>query len=166
MNNSTPNSALDIVDEMTDRERRKLNLVVYNFSEKSERKADIEVFQALSSDVFKLTVTISKAVRLGPKVTNKHRPLLLTVEDIDDKNYLISHSHFLRHHNQFNKVFIVPDRTKLERIKHRNAVDELKQRRAKGKIGLLIRNGVVIKRQPHPSASSASSAGQNSDQSS
>ena len=51
--------------------------------------------QTLSDAVFKLDVSISKAVRLGQKITNKHRPLLLTVEDIDDKNYLTSHSHFL-----------------------------------------------------------------------
>ena len=159
----TSNNALDIVDEMRDRERRKLNLVVYNFAEGSDRKADIEAFLTLSTAVFKLDISISKAVRLGPKITNKHRPLLLTVEDIDSRNYLISHSHFLRHHDQYNQVFIVPDRTKLERIKHKKAVDELRQRRAKGETGLLIRNGVVIKRQPRQSASST---GQHSDQSS
>ena len=39
----TSNSALDIVDEMRDRERRKLNLVVYNFSEGPDRfHADLE----------------------------------------------------------------------------------------------------------------------------
>ena len=124
----TSNSALDIVDEMKDRECRKLNLVGYNFSEGSNPKADIKAFQTLSDAVFKPNVSISKAVHLGQKITNKHRPLFLTVEDIDDKNYLISHSHFLQRHEQYNKSFIAPDRTKLERIKHKKAVDELRQR--------------------------------------
>ena len=74
----------------------------------------------------------------------------MTIEELDDKNYLISHSHFLRHHEQYKIVFIVPDRTKLERIKHKKAVDELRQRCNKGETGLLIRNGIVIKRQPRP----------------
>jgi len=108
----TPHNALDIADEMRDRERRKLNMVVYSFSEKSERKADIQAFQALNSEVFKL-VSITKAIRFGPKVANKDRPLLLTVEDMDDKSYLISHSHFLRCHEQYSKVFIAQDRMKL-----------------------------------------------------
>ena len=94
---------------MRDRERRRRNLVVYNFSKGSDRKADIDAFKALSNTVFQLNLAVSKAIRLGPKVDNKIRPLLLTLEDYDDKNYLISHSHFLKWHDDHNKVFIVPD---------------------------------------------------------
>ena len=60
----------------------------------------------------------------------------MILEDFDDKNYLISHSHFLKKHDDFKNVFIAPDRSKLERIKHKKAVDELKQRRAKGETAL------------------------------
>ena len=57
----------------------------------------------------------------------------------------------------------MPDRTKLECIKHKKAVDELRQRRTKGETSLLIRDGVVLKRQLYLSPSSTS---QNSNQSS
>ena len=89
-------------------------------------------------------------------------------EDIDDKSYLISRSHFLRRYDQYNKVYIVPDRTKLERTKHKKAVDELRQRRAKGESGLIIRNGIVVARQARPSnnAGSSESDVQNENQSS
>ena len=87
--------------------------MVYIFLEGTDRKADIKAFHTLSMDVFKLDLGILKAVRLGSKNNNKHRPVLLTIEELDDKNYLISHSHFLRHHEQYKSVF-----TKLERIKH------------------------------------------------
>jgi len=48
-----------------------------------------------------------------------------------------------------NKIFIVaiPDRSKLEHLNHKKVVDELKQSGAKGETGLLIHNGVIIKRQ-------------------
>ena len=46
------------------------------------------------------------------------------------------------------QVFIVPDRSKLECIKHKKAVDELRQWRAKGETTLMIRNGVVVRRKP------------------
>jgi len=52
--NQSPSSALDVADEMSDRERRKFNLVVYNFSEDTDRKADIKAFHTLSMDVFKV----------------------------------------------------------------------------------------------------------------
>jgi len=167
-NIATSRSALDIVDEMADRERRKQNIVVYNFPECADRKADIDAFQTLCSTVFKLDTNICKAIRLGPKIANKHRPLLLIFEDIDDKSYLISRSHFLRRYDQYNKVYIVPDRTKLERTKHKKAVDELRQRRAKGESGLIIRNGIVVARQARPSnnAGSSESDVQNENQSS
>ena len=130
--NQTPTApgmtnSLDIVDEMADRDRRRCNLVVYNFGESDDRKKDIESFQGLCKDVFKLDVKITKAVRLGPKIPNKQRPLLLTLENIDDKNYLLSHSHFLRK----SEIYIAPDRTKLERAKHKKLVEELKERRSK-----------------------------------
>jgi len=73
---------------MTERDRRK-NIVVYNFAELTDRNVDIESFKALSNTVLKLDLDIVKAVRLGPKVPNKHRPLLLTIEDVDDKTYML-----------------------------------------------------------------------------
>ena len=111
---TSPGSALDIVDKMADRDRRKYNIAVYNFTEGNDRKSDIESFKTLSNSVFKLDISILKAVRLGPKISNKQRPLLLTLEDIDDKIYLLAHPHFLRKNEQYNKIYIAPDRTKLE----------------------------------------------------
>ena len=69
-----PRSTLDICDEMTDRERRKYKLVVYNFSECVNRKADIKAFKDLCNTVFKLDTSICKATHLGPKNADKQRP--------------------------------------------------------------------------------------------
>ena len=73
------------MDEMADRDRRKHNIIVYNLTEYNDCKADIETFKALSDNTFKLDIGITKAIRLGPKIPNKQRPLLLMLEDIDDK---------------------------------------------------------------------------------
>lgn len=156
------NSAYDVIEEMRDRERRRQNIVVYNFSEGTDRKADIEAFKALSNAIFKLDLAVAKAVRLGPKIDNKIRPLLLVLEDFNDKNYLISHSHFLKRHDDYKQVFIVPDRSKIERLKHKEAVDELKKRRAKGETDLVIRNGVVVRRRPQQIAATSHSSNQSS----
>ena len=58
-------------------------------------------------------------------------------------------SHFLKRYDQYTRIYIAPDRTKLERVKHRKVVEELKQRQAQGETGLIIRNGVVIHKQLH-----------------
>ena len=160
---ATPGMAnsLDIVDEMADRDRRKCNLVVYNFVESDDKGKDIELFQGLCSDVFKLEVKIIKATRLGPKIPNKQRPLLLSVEDIDDKIYLLSHSHFLRKNDSYSNIYIAPDRTKLERAKHRKLVEELKDRRSKGETSLVIRNGTIVQKQPNCNNSAKGSDAQN-----
>ena len=156
VSSASSNAALSIVDELTDRERREKNIVVYNLTECSDRKTDIETFKALSNNVFKLDVNIAKAIRLGPKIANKQRPLLLTFEDIYDKICLLSHSYFLRRYDQYNRIYFAPDRTQLERVKHKKVVEELKQRRAKGETGLIIRNGTVTNKQSHCSNSTQS----------
>ena len=80
---------------------------------------------------------------------NKHRPLLLTIEDTDDKVYMMSHSHFLKRHDQYNNIYITPDRTRLEHIKHKRVIEELKRRKANGEANLMICNGSILQRQPH-----------------
>jgi len=106
----------------------KIKLLLFNFFLlgvvlilPADQKVDTKVFQTLCMHVFNLDLSILKSVRLGPKINNKHRPLLLTVEDLEDKIYLISHSHFLRRHDQYKSIFIPPDRTKLERLKHKKS---------------------------------------------
>ena len=39
------NSALHIVDKMSDREHRKFNVMVYNFTEGADWKGDMKVFR-------------------------------------------------------------------------------------------------------------------------
>ena len=54
---------------------------------------------------------------------------------------MLSHSHFLKRHEHYNKV---SDRTRLERAKHKRVGNELKQRKANGETNLIIRNGVIL----------------------
>ena len=75
---------------------------------------------------------------------NKHRPLLLSFEREGDKDTLLSRSYQLRNKDAYKNVFIAPDRTKLERAKHKTLVEELKLRRSKGEKDLVIRNGAII----------------------
>ena len=112
------------------RNRRKGNIVVYNFPESANWNADIDSFKALSDTVFKLDLDVTKATQLGPKIPDKCRPLLLSVEDVDNKAYMLFHSHFLKRHEQYNRVYLDPDRIRLKCAKHKKVVEELKRRKA------------------------------------
>ena len=80
------------------------------------------------------------------RIDNKHRPLLVCFESAEDKNIVVSRSYLLCHHEKFQKVFVAPDRTQMEREKHKRLVTELKKRRSEGEPDLAIRNGSIIVR--------------------
>ena len=142
---SPTSSALSIIDELADRDRRKKNIIVYNLPESAPNgKSDGDAFATLCSSVYNCACTITKSVRLGKKIVNKHRPLLLCLDNEQDKLMLLSRSYLLRHNDSYKNVFIVPDRTKFEREKHRKLVSELRSRRSQGETNLVIRNGAVI----------------------
>ena len=46
---------------------------------------------------------------------------------------------------EYNYIYVAPDRTKLETEKHINLVSELKARRTQGEFDLVIRNGSIVK---------------------
>ena len=108
---STSNAALNIADELADRERRRKNVIVYNLPEAVDRKTDADAFIALCRSVYSVDISITKILRLGKKLVDKHRLLLLSLEHDDDRSLLLTCSHLLHHNDQYKRVFIVPDRT-------------------------------------------------------
>ena len=88
--------------------------------ETSDHQTDKDSFVNFCSYIFNCNVKISEVLRLGKKIANKHRPLLLGFEHYDDKLSILSYAHLLCHYDQYSDVFIVPDRTKFEREKHKN----------------------------------------------
>ena len=142
-------SALNIVNELADREQRKKNLIVYNFPESNDHAADKTAFLKLYSTIFHLDANITKIFHLGKKNDGKHRPLLIGLEHEENKSSILSSSYKLCNHDQYKHVYIVADKTKFERDKHKRLVDELKQRRADGETNMIIRNGSIITRPQH-----------------
>ena len=76
---------------------------------------------------------------------------------------MIRFIYFLTHKmtRQYNGIYIAPDRTKLEHVKHKKVVEEFKQRQAQGETDLIIQNGAVINKQPHCSNTAQGSDVQN-----
>ena len=116
---------LNIADELADRERRKNNLIIYNLPETSDQSKDTAFFNELCQSVFTITVKVTKSMKLGKKVENKNRPLLISLENKDNTLYIASWAAYFRRHDKHENIYIAPDMTKYQRSKHKGLVDEL-----------------------------------------
>ena len=129
---------------------------MYNVPEHTNRQSDKGFFVDLCKAVYDMNVPIAKVFRLGKKSANneqpRHRPLLVALENESDKATLFSRSNQLRQHDKYENIYIAPDKTKFERVKHKRLVDELKQRWAKGETDLVIPNGSIIKKRSRSQA--------------
>ena len=161
---SPSNAALSIANKLADREKRKKNVIVYNFPEASDLETDRVSFLDLSTKVYTSDISVKKLVRLGKKSTGKHR--LLCFKHDEDKSLILSQSYLLHRNSQYSDVFMAPDRTKFEREKHKNVVEEFKERRSQGEKDLMIRNGVIISKHSRPVGQPSTNDGETSVQSS
>ena len=149
--NSFPASSsvvVNVVQELEDKERRKKNVLFFNIYEPdaSNLKADCNYVSKLCKDTFDLGIKILKVFCLGKKVPNKCRPLLVQFEKENAKAKILGKSYPLRSMEPYSDVYVSVDMTKSERIKHKQLVDELKSKRAKGEPNIFIRsNGIITK---------------------
>ena len=82
----------------------------------------------MCKEVYNSDISVNKVVCLGKKSAEKQRPLLICLKHDADKSLLLSQSYLLRGNSQYGDIFIVPDRTKFERKKHKKLVEELKEK--------------------------------------
>ena len=151
--NAPGKSAQDIsavFDDFLDKEKRKLNVVVHNlresesdtFKERSER--DAALFTSMIKEVFKLSVTPVKTFRVGKKLPDKPRLLIVTLDSLATKYEILKLSSQLRNSVNFSGIYINPDMTQKEREQGKKLRDELAARRRAGEPNLAIRRGRII----------------------
>ena len=92
----------------------------------------------LCKDTFDLDVEISKAFRLGKKVLNKCRPLLVQFEKENAKAKILGKAYLLKSTEVYSNIYVLVDMTKSERKKHKELVNELKSQRARGETNIII----------------------------
>ena len=82
--------------------------------------------------------------RLGKKVENKSRPLLVSLDTPSMRGTLLSKSATLRKSEHWKNVFVSPDLTPKEREANRVLRAELKRRKSAGENNLIIRRGKIV----------------------
>ena len=99
---SPATAILSIADELVDRECRKNNPTIYTLPESTDQANDKTNFAELCKTVFDITAKATKAVRLGKKLENKNRLLLIGLDNQQDTVNIISHAAYLRQYQYDN----------------------------------------------------------------
>lgn len=145
------------LEELWERNERKLNLVVFNMPESNRDEAadrvsdDLEKLRAMLKTI-EANVPITKTDRLG-KRSELTRPLKISVKSMSDKQRILKNASKLSRIPDLSDIHINRDMTPLERDQWKILVKERKERveesKAKGEvINWIIRNGKVIKGRP------------------
>ena len=110
---------MNVIEEYTDRDRRKCNLIVFNVPESADTGwgIDTENFVKLCKSALNCDVKPAKVLLLGKKGA-KPRPLLVALENEEIKKHILMHAHHLRTSEQYKGIFISSDMTKSEREQH------------------------------------------------
>ena len=147
----TPSSvAINVADELTERDKRKCNIVVHNLPEPStaNSQSDTNCFLDICHGSLDLNVEVIKSVRLGQKQTSRPRSLLLKLSNETSRNQVLSQAPKLRFSNTWNQIYIQPDMTPTEREAYRKLQEEIKRRKSLGESNLIIRNGKITQYVP------------------
>ena len=143
------NDVTTVVDEYVDRERRRCNLVIHNVPEpdgefEARKAQDQATFTDMVRSEFRLQVKVNKAIRLGKKMEDRARLILVTLDSEESKREVLRHATQLRHSTNWSNVYISPDLTPAERETSKKLREELKRRREEGEPNLTIRGGRII----------------------
>ena len=92
---------------------------------------------------------IVELYRLGKKVDDKIRPIVIKVKTLDLKEEILK----LRNpsciiDNKSTRVYLAPDRTKKEVAERKILVEELNRRKDEGETNLIIRGDKIVERRP------------------
>ena len=139
------------IDEI-ERERKRKNVMIFNLRESKHEEAKERYCEDERNckDIFSNTlgiqqVNIMNVIRLGKKMPNKVRPLLVKLGSEEERINILRNTSKLRQSQQFVRVYVTRDMTEKEREKDRSLRQELKEKREKEEDWYIIRRGRVVK---------------------
>ena len=136
-------SAVEVIDEYMERDKRKNNLIIHNFPESNTTTRnsfnEIQDFSDMVKTEFNISeINVSKATRLKQTKPDKPRLLLITLDNLSTKRNILQQATKLRKSTTWNNVFISPDLTPKERELNRKLREELKVRKDAGEKDIYI----------------------------
>lgn len=134
------NGTSDVFHEMTERQKRSNNLMVFNLPEINEQD-DLERANSLISNLIGAPIVIASASRIGKRNKNGHRSLRLTLQS----PYVVHQ--VLRSKKKLDRsqmIYLEADLTSDQRTELNNLKNELKLRQRNGEKNLFLKyiNGI------------------------
>jgi hypothetical protein len=119
------NTLKTAVKAMFHDEDRKKNIIMFGIEENESENLEDEVSKVLLE--INQKPLLRQVVRLG-QPTGKCRPVRVSLEGSDAVHNILKDSTQLKSSSRYKKVFINPDRTPEQRIKHNELVNEMKKK--------------------------------------
>lgn len=145
----SPSISETVYREMEDRHSRQKFLIISGLEEPltgspaERRLRDKEIVEGLAHKIGVTDFEVSDVLRIGPVHGRKPRLLRLKCPSKTVRTSLLRSSKNLRKHSEFQKVYINPDLTPLQREKDRLLRTELTSRRRAGE-SVIIREGRIV----------------------
>ena len=133
----------EVIEEM-EREKRRSNIVLMGVPEEGEQGEGEEIVRdVVRGLVPEATVEFVVVGRIGKKGEG-NRPVRVRVEDQGHRRKLLSRAKELKGKENLQRIYLVPDLTKMQQLEDKALRDEVKSRRLRGEIGVKIEKGVVV----------------------
>lgn len=128
----------DFCSEVSDRDRRKCNIIVFNAPESTSNSASDDV--SLVNSVFSsldLPIKALNSIRLGNN-SNKRRPLRVSLPDINSVSQILKAKSKLRNIEMLKHLNIDIDKTKLQQEQFKTIWNMLSERKSRGETNIRI----------------------------
>ena len=141
----------EVLDEKLEIEKSQLHIVVVGLEEgEGEERAEADkqkvsdIIKEINPD--KKDINIEEVTRLGKPVEGRNRLLKFKVKSLAEKEKILRNSYKINKDRQ-NKIYFNPDRTQLQREKHRKLRDDLKRIRDEtGNNNFVIRGYEIVEK--------------------
>lgn len=127
----------EVINEMTERQKRANNLMIFNMPERDEDNDRIEANRLIESASGK-NFTIKKISRVGKKNKNGCRALKISLSSQSEVFQIIKNKLKLKSING-NKIYINTDLTTNQREQYTKIKEEMSERISNGETGLYIK---------------------------
>lgn len=140
------NNANDVISEITERESRKKNVIIFGLPEAEDIQNDkakcLEILKTVDSQV----ESIPKLFRLGKIPTNgtaRPRPIKILLTSSDKAIELMKKAKILKSIDRFKNITLTSDKTPIQQQQYKELKLELNRRMSNGEKNLIIkyRNG-------------------------
>lgn len=135
-----------VVQEVADRERRKINLIIYGCREanfknsKDQVNADVTMFQDLARDAgLDAEYKLSRLGKISPSNSNSCRPIKVTFSTENAVLAMLRSTRELKKNERWSGLSFSRDRTVVQRELYKSVRKELDERISKGESNIRIK---------------------------